>query len=165
MLVAAVAVEEAARNPDTLIARVAGPEAGANAAGENYLAVHIVRILLSNASNALRASAAAPTGRRRGTVLFGETLREALIATLRAAADNAAVLAQGPRHLELLKEFLDELQSFSQDQGGLGAGEWLWLYKRFVAHVIVLGDAQPIRADQLREALENAPAGQQGRAA
>jgi hypothetical protein len=165
MLVAAVAVEEAARNPDTLIARVAGPETGANPAGENYLAVHVVRILLSSASNALRANATAPSGRRRGVVLFGDTLREALIATLRAAADNAAILAQGPRHLELLKEFLDQLQDFTQAQGGLGAGEWLWLYKRFVAHVIVLGDTQPIGPDQLREALENGPAGQQGRAA
>jgi hypothetical protein len=161
MLVVAVAVEEAAKNPDTLIARVAGP----HAACENYLAVHVVRILLASASSALRASADAPSGRQRGVVLFGETLREALIATLRVTADNAAVLAQGPRHLELLQEFLDQLQQFTQAQGGLGAGEWLWLYKRFVAHVIVLGDTQPIGPDQLRAALENGPNGQQGRAA
>ena len=90
-------------------------------------------------------------GRAPGRVLFGETLREALIATLQAANTNlkASILTTsedgGRSHISALGDFIDQLNHYSAQSGdpelAMTADEWLHVYKYFVAHVLENGQA------------------------
>lgn len=146
----AVALDEAAKNPGTLF------QLNAEAGPESHLAVSLIGRILQQASAGLRQSPAGATARRRGSVLFSETLREAITMTLRAAANNATALLDNPRHIEGLDIFVRELQTFTERQNGrVGAAEYLWLYRTFIAEAIDKGPAAAITSARLEEALRS----------
>lgn len=138
--VIAVALEEAAKNPGTLF------NLDPTARPEGHLAVSLIGALLNNAAAAVRdVPGVGETPRRLGSVLFGDTLRQAIEMTLRAAANNASMLVDQTQHVTALNAFVEKVQTFVQAQNGqLGAAEWLWLYRSFVAEVIATGSADGI---------------------
>lgn len=143
--VIAVALEEAAKNPGTLF------DLDPNARPESHLAVSLIGALLNNAAAAVRdVPGVGETPRRLGSVLFGDTLRQAIEMTLRAAANNASMLVDQQQHVTALNAFIGKVQTFVQGQNGqLGAAEWLWLYRSFVAQVIATGTADGIGEAEL----------------
>lgn len=151
--VIAVALDEAAKNPGTLFAL------DLNARPESQLAVSLISALLSNAAASVRdVPGVGATVRRPGSVLFGNTLRQAIEMTLRAAANNASMLLDQPTHLAALNAFIEKVQSYVQDQNGrLGSAEWLWLYRSFIAEVIATGSAEGITEQRLAAMVASAP--------
>jgi hypothetical protein len=149
----AVALEEGAKNPGTLFSL------DANARPEEHLAVSLVKTLLNNAAAAIRdAPGLGETPRWRGSVLFGDTLRQAIQMTLRAVANNASMLMDQEAHLGALNTFVGKVQTYVQQQDGrLGASEWLWLYRSFIAEVIARGSADHIDDAALRAMVETMP--------
>lgn len=151
-LVIATAMEEAARNPGTLFFT------DAEAAADQHLAVTLIGMVLKHAAEGMRL----PSGqmqRRRGALLFGETLGEAIRMTLRTAANNITPLldANSP-HRAALDRFLGKLQSYVASQNGrVGAREWLHLYRYFLANVIEQGPALEITDALLERALAGLP--------
>jgi hypothetical protein len=88
-----------------------------------------------------------------GVLLFGETLRDAAIAVLRASARNvkAAASAEGQR---AVKQLAERLSAFAlAREGEVAADQWLLLYRRFVSQVLVSGEI-PVWTDaQLNDLL------------
>ena len=160
--VIAVAVEEAARNPGALFKIDPTPTP------EQHLAYALVTMMLAHAAAALRAPAGGgdPTSSRRlGSVLFGSTLTEAISITFRAAANNARALLVEPTpltagqktHLTALSDFVGELQKYADAQKGrIGAAEWLWLFRYYVAEVIEEGPNLNVSAADFEKALKTA---------
>lgn len=151
--VIAVALDEAAKNPGTLFA------IDPNARPESHLAVSLIGTLLTNAADSIRdVPGVGATVRRRGSVLFGDTLRQAIEMTLRAAANNASMLLDQPTHLAALNAFIEKVQAYVQGQNGrLGAAEWLWLYRSFIAEVVATGSAEGITEERLAAMVASAP--------
>jgi hypothetical protein len=93
--------------------------------------------------------------------MFGETLREALISTLKAAANNARPLLAGDlaarqAHLAGLARFCDQLNALSSSPGmvgRMGAAEWLTIYRWYIAHVIDQGPNAKITEAMMTEIL------------
>jgi hypothetical protein len=154
----AVALEQAASNPGALFSLEP------NDGPERHLAVSLVSMMLRCAAGDLRGDGVAVSASLRvpGSVLFGATLREAITMTLRAAANNAAALVDERIHLDALEAFVRQLQGFVQTRrGALGAAEWLWLYRCFVAEVIEHGPLDgidPARLEAAVNSLTGAPA-------
>lgn len=142
----AVALSEAAKNPGALF------EIDPDTRPENHLAVAMIGVLLDNAA---RAAGDAP--RRRGSFLFGDTLRQAIEMTLRAGANNAIALLDRDTHLAALGAFVDRVQTFvSAADGRMGAAEWLWLYRGFIAEVLASGSAEAITDERLARMVRSA---------
>ena len=118
--VIAVALDEAAKNPGALFHIDPG------APPESHLATTLIGMILQHAAQGLRQSPAPGVGattRRRGSVLFGSTLREAISMTLRAAANNARALLDDHAHVQALSRFVGQLQSFTEEQHGRIGGQ------------------------------------------
>jgi hypothetical protein len=152
--VIAVALDEAAKNPGALF------HIDPNAQPESHLATTLIGMMMQHAAQGLRQSPAPGVGattRRRGSVLFGSTLREAISMTLRAAANNARALLDDQAHVQALSRFVGQLQSYAEEQNGrIGAAEWLWLYRCFIAEVIERGVEGEITPERLERALRSA---------
>jgi len=90
-------------------------------------------------------------GRASGGVLFGTTLREAIITVLQAAAGHAqAAIAQQP----LLKSLASQLSELVRDHPDrYGSKEWLSLYRVFVGRVLQSGTLSPLTEPQITQIL------------
>jgi hypothetical protein len=131
--IAAVAAEEAARNPARLFKL--DP-----AKPEESLAATLIARLLEAAATHLRAGG----GRGAGVVLFGDTLEQAIVATLRAASGSAVRAAANQDGLLALVEALNALAT--REDAPIGRQEWLLLFRTLVARV--LQDRAAVALDQ-----------------
>lgn len=147
-----VVLEEAGRNPGRLF----GIDTD-NPAGE--LGVVVTGVILKE------AAAAARTGRSNGNVLFGETLKTALVAALRQAASNPALAAKAfgfgddptaSKVAELLRDTLEAVNLKTDGSFNLGAKEWLRIFRGLLPDLIS-GVALP-------KLVENGTLTEQGRA-
>lgn len=124
--IAEAAVAEVARNPLRLLKIGTKPE--------EQLLASVVQALLAQA-----APAAADGQGRSGNVLFGETLREAVVAAVIATAGNAVSAA---KNLGAFRDFVAVLNGLATDEAvRLGAREWLSLFKANVGPALHLGAA------------------------
>jgi hypothetical protein len=154
--IAAVAAEEAARNPARLFRLDASsPQA--------QVGTRIMTSILIAAADGFRKS-----GRLGGAVSFGEVLSEAIQTALRAASGNlegaalavgliAAANGQPLDNLGLLVTTLDEI--VADDPKQLGWREWRWLFRNLVIDAIDQGEAFKITKQGLLELLSTTPAG------
>lgn len=139
-------VDLVARNPGVLF-DVDAPAAGGQPDLKSQIAFKVVSRLLA------RAGSNMAEGRRPGAILFGDTLREAILATLEAAsskllipagaiADNVVATGDADAHLEALDAFIAHLLSLADGPDPvfrMGADEWLYVYRYFVAHILAEG--------------------------
>ena len=149
-----VMMRSASRNPGVLFSLDDG-------AVSDQLAVKLVSHVLRRAS----ASMQGPS--ETGKVMFGETLREALVATLQAANLNLAravadlgQAADDPSHLSELEAFIDRLNHYaSQSEDpelALSADDWVHLFKFYIAHILEKGPGavEEIGDEQIKAALK-----------
>ncbi len=145
----------AARNPGVLFS------VDAEDGFAHEIGLVLVKHVLLKASDLLQTE-----GRVAGSVLFGETLREALTATIKAANANLVrsfnmQTEDGQRaHVHELGLFIDKLNqvSMSDDYATtMNADEWLYVYKYFVAHILEHGPGavDQISSDEIIEALQS----------
>ncbi len=109
----------------------------------NQLSLVLIQHVMMKASESMQS-----TSRVQGRILFGETLREALVATVQAATANlrASVMTRtetGDRsHVSALGDFIDLISSYAhgdQPQLAMTADDWLHVYKYFLAHILEKG--------------------------
>lgn len=148
--VAEVAFEEAARNPARLFdSLLEEPDA--------QLGVQVVRKLLSVAKDAL-----VDGDRSGGQVLFGESLKEAIIVGLKAvAADTTKGAELLPAAVGALATRLNAMISKPEARAGvavvgkqIGARQWLWLFRALVADVVAAGEMPSLSDAQLLAMLQ-----------
>lgn len=148
--VAEVAFEEAARNPARLFdSLLEEPDA--------QLGVQVVRKLLSVAKDAL-----VDGDRSGGQVLYGETLKEAIIVSLKAvAADTTKGAELLPAAVGALATRLNAMISKPEARAGvavvgkqIGARQWLWLFRALVADVVAAGEMPSLSDAQLLAMLQ-----------
>jgi hypothetical protein len=137
--VISAALSQAAKNPATLFAINAG------ASPESHLAVKLVGDLLEAAAGHMADSG----GRRLGVLLFGETLAGALTTTLESATSNIALARTDEWRAETVKlaRLLDQLAG--DPASGIGAREWLWLYRHYIGFVIETGKLPEMGRDKV----------------
>lgn len=134
-----VATGEAARNPARLF-KLDGTSP------DKQLGVKLIACLLD------KVSAYAKRDRIYGFVVFGDTLTEALVITLREAAGNADE-AGTEKALLAIGDFVTRLNDLTtRETGRIGASEWLWLFRKFLPEVIDRQEC-PYSADDLRAKL------------
>jgi hypothetical protein len=133
--IAAVAAEEAAANPQRLFK----PE-------PESIGVALIQDLLSVAAAELAAG-----GRATGGVLFGTTLREAIIMALRAAAGRERAAIDNQAALTALATQLSQLVQSHPDR--YGSKEWLLLYGALIGRVLQRGALGTMTAQQIDEIL------------
>jgi hypothetical protein len=124
LAVARAVAAEVARNPFRLIKAGQRPE--------EQLAGAVLQTILS------AAAAGFPNGKRTGaSLLFGQTLRQALMAAVDAAAGNAA---KASANLQGLSDFVVLLNAAAaQNPMQIGASEWIRLFEAHVAAVLNAG--------------------------
>jgi hypothetical protein len=125
MAIVAIAAEEVAANPGRLLGL------GNGSATETLLAT-LLQDLVVVASSQWKLEA-----RAGGTVLFGATLREAMIMVIRASASQAvaALLNSGQ-----IRKLAAQITSLVAAKPGIyGSKEWLCLYRVLVTQVIDTG--------------------------
>jgi hypothetical protein len=148
-----VALAEASKNPGVLF------DINPSESPEKHVAVRLISSLLSKAELTMRDPA-----RKPGKLLFGETLREAAVATLKAAANTASHLSESDmnRRVVSLEAFIDRLQKMAESgvpgvdgmpAMRIGSDEWLYVYRWYVAHLIDTGDISKITDQSIREVL------------
>lgn len=121
--VAALVAEEAAKNPGRLFKMV--DNAGKAVDPGDELAVRLTTRLLTAAAADFRAR-----GRDKGSVLFGETLREAIGESIRTASENAAAAATNEDALVALAERINKLQG--QNASAFGRNTWLRIFRHYL---------------------------------
>lgn len=141
------ALELAAENPGALFS------IKTTAAPEHQVATALIAGVLRSAAANMK-DARGQIARGPGSILFGRTLREAIAATLKGAASNLLTLANPieghedrsrlDAHVSALEQFIAMLLELAK--GGdralrMSAAEWLYVYRTFVAHVIMYGPA------------------------
>ena len=137
--IAAVAAEEAAANPGRLFGLKDDDGAGA-------LGTEVVGALLQTASQSFEI-----VGRDGKGVLFGDTLTEAIVITLRSTGGNIAKVAtpEGQAALKMLSKNLNEIINDSPEE--FGSKEWLHLYRSQIGGVLKTGKfANLTKADMIR---------------
>lgn len=93
----------------------------------------------------LLAAATAAGGRAQGSVLFGPTLRQAIMIALGAASGNIDAATAGQAVLkDLATTLTDRVRSKS---GQLGSKEWLWLYRTLISRALQGGTVTLTDAD------------------
>ena len=113
---AEVAAGEAVANPGRLFKLA--PSAPGDAVG-----TVLIHGLLAVAAAELQSG-----GRDAGGVMFGATLREAIVIALHAASGNAKAVLQNQQALQQLAQNLSDL--VRGEPGRFGSKEWLGLYRR-----------------------------------
>ncbi|HEX5105725.1 MAG TPA: hypothetical protein VFV87_18020 [Pirellulaceae bacterium] len=134
---------EAARNPGRIIP-LAGPP-------EQQLAGKILQVLLDAAAQSF------PDGKRtNASLLFGQTLREAAVIAIQAAAGNSGKAA---RNLEAFRNFVQILNNAAATNAGqIGAREWLRLFDNRIARVFAIGIPAGLTVASLVSELEQSHA-------
>lgn len=122
LIILAVAAEEVAANP----ARLFGLKSDAAATD---IATPLIESLLLVASTQWK-----DLGRSGGTVLFGPTLREAIVVTLRTASGNAKAAFDNRVMLRQLVEVLNGI--VAANPGYYGSKEWLRVYRVLILRVL-----------------------------
>lgn len=122
--IAAVATGEAAANPGRLF----GLD---NTAPGEALAAQIIGDLLK------AASAAWSKGRDGGSLLAGATLRDAVIAALKAAAGNALAAASDDKPIKAVAEAINQVVARSPQ--AFGSKDWLLLFETLVVEALAEG--------------------------
>jgi hypothetical protein len=133
MEIAAVAAEEAAKNPTRLF----GLDGDPNQPG---LAATIIQHMLQAAAAQFKEAG----GRTSGTVLFGETLSEAIKTALSAAAGNARAALTNEPELIALTQSLTRLAQ--RPDRPIGRKEWLFLFRKLAAQA--LADPTKVKTDE-----------------
>ena len=153
--VIAVALAQAAKNPSVLFSITKTDPA-------SQIAVVVIKQMLTSAASSLEQFKGRP-----GAFLFGKTLSDAINAALEAAAETVvAALSESERKdrfagLESFMEMLDTLivgVKLERAPGQtveirLGAGEWLEVFRHFVAQVIKVGTKEKITVADIAELL------------
>jgi hypothetical protein len=138
LTIVAAAAEEVAANPGRLL--------GIKGTGSDGTLLSILLgDLIKVASEQWQKS-----GREGGTVLFGPTLREAMIVAIRASAGQAVDAMFNAAKLQQLATQITAL--IAEKAGKYGSKEWLCLYRVLITQVIFTGAL----ADPLDETLINA---------
>jgi hypothetical protein len=136
--------------------RGGGEEPGApvpprSARPEESLAASLIAKLLTAASGQLRDGA----GRAVGAVMFGDTLKEAIVVTLRAASGNAV---RATLNQDRLLELVDALNALATSRElPIGRKEWLFLFRGLVAQALQDPVGMKFDADSLLLLLQKSP--------
>jgi hypothetical protein len=140
--IVAVAAEEAARNPGRLFhIDTTKPE--------GRIGASLIQSMLRAAAKDLGATGAklenmdidagdVAAGRAAGALMFGETLRNAVITALRVAAGNAKAALVNADKLLALVDGLNALAK--REDRPIGQREWLFLFKRLAAESVANPD-------------------------
>lgn len=135
--VVSVMTMTAAKNPGVLFSIDAEDGMG------HEIGLLLIQNVLQNASGALEQE-----GRSLGNVLFGETLREALIATVKATNANLVRAWEEKsqngqsEHLQEVSLFIDKLNLISSSDDAattMNADEWLYVFKYYIASILENG--------------------------
>jgi hypothetical protein len=95
--------------------------------------------------------AAAAVDRGKGGVLFGATLRDALVIAVHAATGNAdGAGTNRAAVVQLVERLSDRVQT---QNGRLGSKEWLWLFRTLVGGVLETGTVGELGEQQLAQLL------------
>lgn len=137
LAIVAVAVEEAAANPDRLFGLTAPA---------TDVAGFVIGGLLGAATAQWKLE-----GRSGRGVLFGATLREAIIVALRTTAGNAGAAGSSAKALEQLAPKLNEV--VAANVGRYGSKEWLRAYRVLIAEVLRTQTLPKIDADTIESIL------------
>jgi hypothetical protein len=137
--VAQAIAAETVRNPGRIIP-LAGPP-------QQQLAGKILQVLLDAAAQSF------PGGKRTdASLLFGQTLREASVIAIQAAAGNSGKAA---RNLEAFRNFLQVLNNAAAaNPEQIGAREWLSLFDSHIARVFAIGVPAGLTVASLLSELE-----------
>jgi hypothetical protein len=139
IVIAGVAVEEAAANPGALVGL--DPEDTGEAVLTGLLAT--VLTVASQTITTITEGGRKRVVRAAGDALFGETLKDALVLTIRAATSNIKAVAD-PASEEALKQLVQWLTEETKRRAGggamaegerLGSKDWLLLYRHFLPQV------------------------------
>lgn len=136
--IARVAALEAASNPGRLFDGVS------RATGGLIGTAVITRLLEAGATDL------ADGGRGRGGVLFGETLRQAIVIALEASSGNVRAAIEHEVDLQNLAVELSKLVREHSDE--LGSREWLRMF-RLLLHPVLAGDEVPALTLEVAETL------------
>ena len=137
--VAAVVTREAARNPGRLFKII--DDNGTSVAPEKEFAVRLIKRLLNAAATDFRAR-----GRSKGSVLFGETLRNVIRETIETAAGNVELAVNNEEAMINLVSRINHFQGLNAT--GFGHKEWLGIYRRYLKLIMLSEDGQS-RLDSL----------------
>ena len=112
----------------------------------DHLAEYLIKSLPTHAADGLKANRA-DTG-----VLIGQTLRDAVLTTLRQVASNAAgakAHLSGDRIIELVKAISERVAVKREDVGlpDLGSKEWLAIYRSLLARALTTGEIPKLIGD------------------
>jgi hypothetical protein len=134
LVIAQVAAEEAAKNPDRLFRiDVVNPE--------GQLANILIKTLLQGAADSLGGDA-----RRDGKVVFGETLRHMIVTSLQAAAGNVEGATKHTDQLAALEKRINKVSS--DKKGRIGMREAKVLFEKLIVSVIDDGEVTLVRGGQ-----------------
>jgi hypothetical protein len=133
--IASVAAREAATNPERLFKLDV----------DQVLAGQLMSTLLEAASVAL----AEPTQAKR-SVLYGDTLREALLITVRAASGNAGAVREHLAEIKLLSVSLNTFVIENHEE--YGSKEWLRMF-RMLLQAVLDGVGAPVLDAEIAEEL------------
>jgi hypothetical protein len=125
LTLAEVAAAEAVANPGRLFKLA--PSSPGDAVG-----TVLIQGLLAVAAAEVQSG-----GRDAGGVLFGDTLREAMVIALHAASGNAKAALQNQQALQQLAQRLSDL--VRSEPGRFGSQEWLVLYRGLVPKALAEG--------------------------
>jgi hypothetical protein len=140
LAIVAVAVEEVAANPGRLLGSKAADSDG------TLLSV-LLRDLILVATDQWQKNA-----REGGSVLFGPTLREAMMIAIRASAGQAADALRNSAQVKALAQQITAL--IAEKAGKYGSKEWLHVYRVLITQVIRTGTlAAPLDESVLDAAL------------
>ncbi|MET0657418.1 MAG: hypothetical protein ABW110_04580 [Steroidobacteraceae bacterium] len=140
LVIVAAAAEEVAANPDRLLAVKA-------TGSDGTLLATLLRDLILVAGEQWKKNA-----REGGTVLFGATLREAMVIAIRASAGQAVDAMFNAAKLKQLAAQITTL--VAEKAGKYGSKEWLCLYRVLIMQVIHTGAlAEPLDEITINAAL------------
>ncbi len=140
LAVAEAVIAEAAKNPMRLFA-IADP-GDPDIPMDKQLIAQILKSVLEASGIALKDG-----GRTAGTVLFGDTLREALTLTIRTAAGKSAASQENVAALGTLVARLNGLAT--ANPGRVGAREWLALFEKHLPGTLQTGMIDALTPDKL----------------
>jgi hypothetical protein len=142
LVIAAVAAEEAAANPGRLFGL------DESSAAEALASQVITSLLTVAAAEWRRVDAAGASGRDAGSVLFGDTLREAIVVVLRTVSGNVRAALAETKPVEQLASAVSEVVRDKPD--AFGSKEWLRLFRALLGQALADGSIE-ISEDQIRE--------------
>ncbi len=133
--VAAVVSQEAARNPGRLF-KIIDNDGNRVSPGREF-AVRLIKGLLNAAAADFRIR-----GRSQGSVLFGDTLRAVIEATIVTASGNVELAVNNEAALINLVERINNIQG--SRAASFGRNEWLRIFQRYLKLVLLSEDGQAV---------------------